>query len=1167
MKRNISLFLIIALFFGMLTYTSPATAEDTWVTSYRSYIGSGDFDTEEVEGEYLADLNVDGTPELLEMRMGAGMGETVMHVKTDLAGYMVPCTNANGIYMGYLIQKISIQLYRKSSRFVWVIVVDCPQDSKGSDFVRKVFEVSMRNNVVTSIGRFEIRGTSSGGRLYYKDGKKVSKSSYSKSYKSFFGSMKSMNVSEIEGDPNAWYDDASSRVNAFNSMTSRYYAVMASAIPVSRVTANKKKITLNLGRSYKLNAAVTPSYALQRTITWASSNESVATVTAGVVTAVGYGTATITATAPSGKYTACTVSVPRPSAKSISVSGSVNTVRVGESIQLSASVKPLDASQSVTWSSSKTSVASVRSNGLVFGVKPGTTTITAKASNGKKGTYTVLVIAKPGLVITVSPATLSINVGESRTLQVGVTTEDASSLAVTWNSDNPTVAAVSSTGVVTAKAVGSAIITATDVGGAKASCKVTVSAPPPLAWSSWGAWQDNRESTSETKQEQTRVVYPYYYFQCERCGAHMHVYTSCYSWAGGCGYSSYIHSYDGVVVWDTTPFSAAGLKDWYGTGRYYTYLNGVLVFKYIDQSPKTQYRYRSLTTPVFATGINLSQSSASVAAGGSITLTANLSPSNATNTDVTWTSANTTIAKVSGGVVTGLAAGSTIITASTSNGYSAVCHVTVTSPAATTLTISGATQPAGTLTYGATFSVYGVISSNYPITSVTTGIYTAAGEATASVVTVNPNATSYNIHVIDASIRFAALATGSYVYRVSATANGMSKVLVESSFTVGSAPQTSTNKTITGKYKSSVGNKGLRYPVFTYEDAFFASASTNLNAKMAKASVTLAGIASGDDSGHTYTKKMLEEMGFKQGYKYDFPEATQSNCKTIGYSMAMKTVTLNGTTYNVYCILLAGTRGAEWYDDFDPGIGGSNTTLKIHEGFYTAATSLYSAIKPILAQNSANTNKVWIVGHSRGAAVANILAGWLSTDGKYANQSNVYCYTSACPAISNQPNTSLSNIYNYNNPGDMVTYMPLAKDKWGFDRNGIDKTLSTSLVSQMKDEFLAVTGVPYEGHTSQPPAVAAMGRWVPSYADYYNKGLWNFSPKDVFKNIAGIFYKTSKGLDCSAEWKDLLKQNVVLGIDGWTTEYYFAKDGYITKSFEHGHCQEAYIAWINAMYP
>ena len=108
-------------------------------------------------------------------------------------------------------------------------------------------------------------------------------------------------------------------------------------------------------------------------------------------------------------------------------------------------------------------------------------------------------------------------------------------------------------------------------------------------YGAWSAWGDTPVSASDERKVETRTVWPYYYFLCGNCGAHMHGYGSCYTWAGGCGAPTYESGWR--ELWSTTSWDNAGFGDWYGTGKYYAYVDGQLVFKLTGVSAKTQYRY------------------------------------------------------------------------------------------------------------------------------------------------------------------------------------------------------------------------------------------------------------------------------------------------------------------------------------------------------------------------------------------------------------------------------------------------------------------------------------------------------------------------------------------------------------------------------------------------
>lgn len=107
------------------------------------------------------------------------------------------------------------------------------------------------------------------------------------------------------------------------------------------------------------------------------------------------------------------------------------------------------------------------------------------------------------------------------------------------------------------------------------------------------------------------------------------------------------------------------------------------------------------------------------------------------------------------------------------------------------MSISGQTQPTGSLKIGSYFDIRGVISSTFPISQVTAGVYNGNGSATAQVKTVSPNTTSYNLVNIDSYIKFNLLSAGSYVYKVVATdTNGKSFTLVSSNFSVAAPAAT-----------------------------------------------------------------------------------------------------------------------------------------------------------------------------------------------------------------------------------------------------------------------------------------------------------------------------------------------------------------------------------------
>ena len=163
----------------------------------------------------------------------------------------------------------------------------------------------------------------------------------------------------------------------------------------------------------------------------------------------------------------------------VSVSPSSTSLTVNQTLQLNATIAPSNATnQSVTWTSSNTSIATVSTTGLVTGKAAGNATITCKTADGNKTATCAVTVTSGSIVVTgvsVSPTTTSIKVGNSSTLSATVAPSNATNTSVTWTSSNTAIATVDANGKVTAIAAGSATITVKTVDQNKtATCAVTI---------------------------------------------------------------------------------------------------------------------------------------------------------------------------------------------------------------------------------------------------------------------------------------------------------------------------------------------------------------------------------------------------------------------------------------------------------------------------------------------------------------------------------------------------------------------------------------------------------------------------------------------------------------------------------------------------------------------
>jgi uncharacterized protein YjdB len=226
-----------------------------------------------------------------------------------------------------------------------------------------------------------------------------------------------------------------------------------------------------------------------RKVTWSSLNPNVATVDAnGVVTGLVIGSTTITARADAA--TAQTDVKVQPLVASVVLFPSSATIPIGSTRALTVAVSDKNglalAGRTVAFSSSNPNIATVNASGVVVGVSIGRAVINAEAVQDQvSGTATIDVVQAPVASVSISPAG-SQTVFQGLTLQLSATLRDGNNppniltgRPVSWTTSNPSVATVSSTGVVTGLALGNAQITA-ESEGVTSSVSVTV-LPRPVA--------------------------------------------------------------------------------------------------------------------------------------------------------------------------------------------------------------------------------------------------------------------------------------------------------------------------------------------------------------------------------------------------------------------------------------------------------------------------------------------------------------------------------------------------------------------------------------------------------------------------------------------------------------------------------------------------------------
>ncbi len=441
---------------------------------------------------------------------------------------------------------------------------------------------------------------------------------------------------------------------------------IVTTLDVGSVSIKAPSTTVTVGSQISLQALVQdPSgKAIAATgVFWSVQDPSIATVSSdGIVTGVAPGSTQVSASV-NGKSGIAMITVEKTPVTTVVVTPPHVDAAPGVQTQLSAIA--YDAAQNpltgraITWSTSNAAVATVDANGMVSAVGTGAATITATAE-GKSGTATITVSQAAVATVTVTPSPLSMSVGQ--TTQLAVTLRDGAGIVlngrtVSWSSSNPAAAAVSSQGLVTAVAKGSATITATSE-GKTGSADVTTT---------------NVAVGSVTIQPQ---------------GPSVVVGSSVQLGAIVRDANGSIVT-DRAVTWSSSNAAVATVSS-----------SGVAMGAAVGSASITATSEgKSGTTivtvvPVAVGSVTVSPATASTHVGSTTTLVATVKDQNGTvvtNRVVTWTSSNTAVATVAGGVVTGVKLGTATITA-TSEGKSGTAAVTVTGIPVGSVTVSPASK-------------------------------------------------------------------------------------------------------------------------------------------------------------------------------------------------------------------------------------------------------------------------------------------------------------------------------------------------------------------------------------------------------------------------------------------------------------------------------------------
>ncbi len=346
----------------------------------------------------------------------------------------------------------------------------------------------------------------------------------------------------------------------------------------------------------------------------------------------------------------------------------------------------------------------------------------------------------------------------------------------------------------------------------------------------------------------------------------------------------------------------------------------------------------------------------------------------------------------------------------------------------------------------------------------------------------------------------------------------------------------------------------------TWDDAWFKTGATTYNHELAIASCALSGTAYSQES----AVNALTALRF-ESIEPVYTTPTRLDSDVVSYTFGEKQISLDGGAYRLIVILVKGTSGDdEWYSNFNIGRDGED-----HDGFSQAADKVLMDFRSYFeALDCEKENTLLLItGHSRGAAVANIIAARL-TDSDYADKSNVYGYTFATPSTSQSASEEgYENIFNIVSGEDFVARVPIYN--WGFGRYGVDLLLpsksyyynASELAQDMEELYEQLMGKSfkeYEGTLTIDQVIDKVYEMAPDVDAYYNQPQQG--GRIVGDTLSGYFDLVA-GL--------MSGQTEMLAVLALYSGDFSILNDFLTRSYANGtlecaHTVATYYGWLKA---
>lgn len=351
-----------------------------------------------------------------------------------------------------------------------------------------------------------------------------------------------------------------------------------------------------------------------------------------------------------------------------------------------------------------------------------------------------------------------------------------------------------------------------------------------------------------------------------------------------------------------------------------------------------------------------------------------------------------------------------------------------------------------------------------------------------------------------------------------------------------------TRRTITVPYCSEVVSmsdpanpSGRTSTQMTFDDSWFFRDARSYHHDLATACSVLAAVCNSESQFYDgvpgaipYAEQTLGQLGFhdvrtesyalRSSIVDEMGSLLAGSSDVAAYTLASKTIASehDGTPTTLLFVGIRGTYGTEWLSNFN--ILGQSVTDVDHPGFKAAEEEVEEALRAYAHELGADPShtRILVTGHSRGGAIANLLAADLNNpdddEAALAPSSGIFAYTFAAPGATralDRHDEEYGNIFNVVNEADIVPQLPLSA--WGFGRYGSKVTLPNTASADFDDSF-ATMQTAYHRNTGHvlgfdQDELEALGSFGVEASSHVPQVEDLFSPLGIFgviQSLAGI---------------------------------------------------------------